>query len=351
MREEPTLREAPEVEEIARRLIPLHHHHLEDASIRYLFRDPARTSRGMTVWGRAVLADEYLAHFADADFVLEVGEDVWHELDEARREALVDHELLHMALSPRGDWTIRPHDVEEFEDIAARHGAWRNSLRDLVAATTMAGLGGREERPVRLLPPLHETTAWRPRLSQRKGIYWITARYWRSETRRLGIRMLKEAKDGPDPGAVELIAGDLLDLYREVVPAFRGVISAPAPRHSAFIGVPHLASIVAERISKATGNEYAALFETAAADRKGHHPAREKEPPKVIAGRELEGVPVLLVDDIATSGATMELHAKALKEKGALVQGLVWCFGSTTGAGKEREESGPPRFSQPDGPA
>lgn len=206
------------------------------------------------------------------------------------------------------------------EDGRVGHGAAAPALPEEVEPLAQGELG--------------HVAVLRPRLSQRKGVYWITCRMWYAPAKLQGIGMLKHAKDTMDEKALSLISADLIQVASLVFPAFDGVVSAPSPRHSAFKGVPHFATELARRLAEATGNTHEALFEVMGADRLGHHPAREKEPPKVRPEKLPREPRVLLVDDVATSGQTMELHARALQEHGAKVMGLVWCFGQTTGSGK-----------------
>jgi hypothetical protein len=69
---------------------------------------------------------------------MEIAHDVWEVLTTAQREALVDHELMHFSVEFKEDNTfkrvIRPHDIEEFNAIAQRHGAWRPDIKDFADA-------------------------------------------------------------------------------------------------------------------------------------------------------------------------------------------------------------------------
>lgn len=149
--------EAPEVKDIADRLIPRYHSHLMSwaTEIRYVFRNEAQVSKGKTVWGKAhkiTALPCYLATNAPGDanafddvpappadmFVLEIAADIWTHLTERQREALVDHELTHFTIEMddnvglvRG---LKAHDVEEFRSIAERHGAWKPDLAEFAEA-------------------------------------------------------------------------------------------------------------------------------------------------------------------------------------------------------------------------
>lgn len=105
-----------------------HHEHLEEARIGVLFRDEAPVAGAHTTLGMAKkVSDEAKAAGLQYDFVIWFAEDTWHQLSEAQRVALVDHELMHCQFAQKdGEWkaSIRKHDFEEFNEIIARHGLW-----------------------------------------------------------------------------------------------------------------------------------------------------------------------------------------------------------------------------------
>lgn len=134
---------APEVAALAADIIAEHHPDLDTDEVRieYLFVAPPPTSNGRTVWGRArrvgglaaVLAD-LAAHDSEfvedprPMFVVEISEPIWSELDDNRRRALIDHELMHLVAESTADGktvlSTRGHDFEEFTAILRRRGLW-----------------------------------------------------------------------------------------------------------------------------------------------------------------------------------------------------------------------------------
>lgn len=118
--------DAPEVAEIAAKLITSLHRHLKDARMVYCFRSVAATRLGRTVYATATKVtgrDEFLLK---ADFVIEVAQDTWYGLSGEQRLALIDHELMHCSWHPFKGFVLRGHDVEEFFDIIERHGHWQS---------------------------------------------------------------------------------------------------------------------------------------------------------------------------------------------------------------------------------
>jgi hypothetical protein len=146
---------APEVAGIARRLIGLHHTHLKNIRIDYVFRSESSSDGGKVVWAsarkitglNAFLATESDESFelqgdpdTDQFFCIEVWEDVWDRLKDEQKEALVDHELCHCwaeeACNAEGDSILKlkilPHDVEEFASVIQRHGLWKDDVKVFV---------------------------------------------------------------------------------------------------------------------------------------------------------------------------------------------------------------------------
>lgn len=134
---------APEVAEQAMPLIVEHHPELVSAPIVYVFRTPTLRTRNKWVLGRALRVmglNAFLVALAAGDasddlleaagrryafYVMELALDEWRYATVEQQRALVDHELCHFAPDPEsGELKIRAHDVEEFIEVVARHGAW-----------------------------------------------------------------------------------------------------------------------------------------------------------------------------------------------------------------------------------
>jgi hypothetical protein len=85
------------------------------------------------------------------DFIMVLDAGFWEQATPQQREALVFHELKHAAQAvgkdgePRftdeGDpiWAIAPHDIEEFNDVARRYGAWLPDVTGFAAALRDGG--------------------------------------------------------------------------------------------------------------------------------------------------------------------------------------------------------------------
>lgn len=133
---------APEVEEVARKLINTHHSHLGPARIEYVFLSEAPKVNGKIEWGRAKkisglnawLASESREREPEEFFVIEIVKSIWLQLNERERQALIDHELTHCEVEEDGKLSIKPHDLEEFNSIVRRYGLWRPEIEFFMEA-------------------------------------------------------------------------------------------------------------------------------------------------------------------------------------------------------------------------
>jgi hypothetical protein len=86
------------------------------------------------------------------DYLLILDREWWLEASATEREALIFHELMHcmIALDREGEkrftdegdpvWAIRPHDLEEFNAVVRRYGAWKSDIRDFMEALREHGV-------------------------------------------------------------------------------------------------------------------------------------------------------------------------------------------------------------------
>lgn len=132
------------VQEVAQKLITKHHHELASANIVYLCRNKSAKSGGKPVAGHVKkatpmekhVARSYFGNGEEPDFFITVALDVWNELQPNQRVALVDHLLTRCQAeedekSGEMKYSIRPPQVQEFPEIAERHGRWNEDLVEM----------------------------------------------------------------------------------------------------------------------------------------------------------------------------------------------------------------------------
>jgi predicted amidophosphoribosyltransferase len=182
---------------------------------------------------------------------------------------------------------------------------------------------------------LGHVAVFRPRICQRNGVFFTCARSWFGPAKLHGIQIMKASKDAVDQDVAGMMAVDLVQTIEKCHAAAAGALfTAPSPRHSARLGVKHFATLIAEKVAERLESPCKPLFESIPTKHLGHHPAREKEPPKLILENLPESKRIVLVDDVATSGKTLEIHANLLAEAGMKVTCLVWVYGVTGGVGR-----------------
>lgn len=124
------------VVELAKELIEKYHKPLKNARIGLLFRDEAPISNGKATLGRASkISDKWKPLLKDRyHFMIWLAYDRWQMLDNRSRRALLDHELCHCIMESDGKISIRPHDIEEFNDVIQRHGLWNVDAQQMALA-------------------------------------------------------------------------------------------------------------------------------------------------------------------------------------------------------------------------
>jgi len=128
---------AEEVQIIAERLIEIFKPELEGFEIRYTFcsENPKKDGREAIALARKVSGFyAFLAGSPDGFFCIEVGMPAWEELTAHQRIAVVHHELCHFGITEFGHLAIIGHDIEEFHEIAATHGAYFDRLQTFADA-------------------------------------------------------------------------------------------------------------------------------------------------------------------------------------------------------------------------
>ena len=130
---------------VMEQLVTEHHSHLKDVKIAIAWRFGWNANAdGLMTMGRAKKCTDLDKQLAEYDFVILLNHEAWNKggLNEKQRLALVDHELCHCEVvtdsngDPKYDeegrrvCRIRKHDIEEFQDVVARHGLYSHDLAE-----------------------------------------------------------------------------------------------------------------------------------------------------------------------------------------------------------------------------
>lgn len=130
--------EANSVDAVAKNLIANYHAHLATARIRFVFVDQGGKKGGREVGGKVKKISGVLEFLLETDFLIEMAEDKWVELNPKQQEAQLDH-LLECCVGEEDEetsemiWSVREPEMQEFASILRRHGAWNQSLHGFVS--------------------------------------------------------------------------------------------------------------------------------------------------------------------------------------------------------------------------
>jgi hypothetical protein len=124
--------------EISKTLISRYHPYISSAKFRFLCRNKASTRAKEKIPGYVKKASPMDKHLCggECDFIMVVALDVWNDLNEHARVALVDHLLMRCVgeedpKTGEMKYTLRSPQVQEFPEIALRHGKWNEALQEL----------------------------------------------------------------------------------------------------------------------------------------------------------------------------------------------------------------------------
>ena len=131
-----------DVKPIADKLITECKPELEGVVIVYLFKEKAgkKGNKLVIATARKVTSKENVVHSfkgkPSIDFVIEIGNDAWKELDTRQKEAVVLHELCHCAMHSKNENEPEPiimqHEVEEFSVVVELYGCYTHDIQKFV---------------------------------------------------------------------------------------------------------------------------------------------------------------------------------------------------------------------------
>ena len=182
------------------------------------------------------------------------------------------------------------------------------------------GAASENESAATVLEFLNRTLITQPRIRSRKGITYHALRRWRGSIKAEQLAALKALKRH-DPGPLaSRVAEDLaafLDSSFGTV-RFDTVTNVPCGNSGPGCLAERTAIALAERI----GIAHHPRFDLLSRRGSSHPKANVDREPMML--RDAADGQVLLIDDVATSGAHMEEAARRLREAGVSAFALVW---------------------------
>jgi hypothetical protein len=140
MAQETQIDPAPEVENIANRLIRQYHPELLECSIAYYFTTAAAVCKPQKC--NPALRYGYSTHLPGCpkaavnegpDFLFWVNSEEWEFLVPGQQEPFVDHRIEHIGREPAKDsgirWILKPHSIEEMEATVQRFGRYSYAVK------------------------------------------------------------------------------------------------------------------------------------------------------------------------------------------------------------------------------
>jgi hypothetical protein len=180
--------------------------------------------------------------------------------------------------------------------------------------------GSRGENEAILADFLFSTLLDRPALKRRGEIAWHVCRTWRAPIKEHQLKALRLLKASPTQSFIDRVAGDLhLSAERLFGVSMLGEVTAVPCGHS---GPGCFAQRVAQALARRLDRPFIELFAPLAVTGSSH-PIKNKRRPRMQLLAEPKG-PLLLIDDVATSGDHMSEAAGLLRGRGASTLSLAW---------------------------
>lgn len=168
-------------------------------------------------------------------------------------------------------------------------------------------------------------SVWRPWIYTRHDASWIACRAWRWSTKAADLAAFRQAKRDGAEGVVEAAAAEIALLLRRLSGALPGWTVTCVP-----CGNSGTSECFSKRLGRAVGGALGLPFEEMFEDRLveggSSHPQRYSRL-QPLEWRAKPAGPVLLVDDVATTGLHVAEALGALRGEGVTAIAAVWISG------------------------
>jgi hypoxanthine-guanine phosphoribosyltransferase len=168
---------------------------------------------------------------------------------------------------------------------------------------------------------LDETLIPSQRLLQRNKTSYVGVRRWRSAIKKHQISALKALKGDVPDSFVERVATEMAEAVRNVYGTPRDCVVVPVPAsHSGPNGLSHRLAL---ELASQLDLDAVEAFAPPPVNGKSSHPRKNATRAEMKLLRVIDQ-PVLLVDDVASSGSHIDEAAKLLRGKSPSVWPVVW---------------------------
>jgi hypothetical protein len=165
---------------------------------------------------------------------------------------------------------------------------------------------------------------FRPAVRSRNAIAYFAIRSWRTSTKRADLAAFRAEKASPSPVIVEAAASEVSALVQRLFGEWWGTVSNVACGHSR--SPECWGKQLARTVAKQLRRPFVQLFADRFVSGSSHPKEFDRLPPLVLVQKPEQ--PILLVDDVATSGWHLEEAAGVIRQAGVPILPMAWIGGS-----------------------
>jgi predicted amidophosphoribosyltransferase len=172
-----------------------------------------------------------------------------------------------------------------------------------------------------------------PYMHKRRDVRFHSIRKWRLHAKDASMKLMLEIKRTCDQTVIDAMAEEIAALLKSEYRLTAGTVTHPPRGGSGGKTKKHLATELAKSVAKKLDMPYLKAFEDKP-NKRGHHPRQKTQ---ALHDGEIQYTiatpptvqPIILVDDVSTSGTTISLAAEMLEQYGMVIP-VVWLAGETT---------------------